>query len=667
MTADEPSDPARTTLAGTALALLALALSLATLRLWSTLPADGWIAAFGAPETAVEITVHFALLPRIAVALLGGAALGLSGAIFQHVLRNPLAEPTLLGVSAGAQLSLSAATLFAPWLLEQGQDLITIGGAACATAIVFAIAYARSLAPITLVMAGLLVNLLCSSLNAILGVLHWQNLAGVFMWSSGSLVQGDWRIAQHLLPRLAVPALLLCLLARPLSVMSLGDQAAGSLGLPVRSLRLMALALAVTLAGFVVSATGIISFVGLVAPAFARLCGARRISDQLLWAPIIGAALLLLADQAVQWLGLIMPEVPTGIATALIGAPCLLWMLARLRSSNSAARGDEPALSRRVQRPWPAIIVAAALLMIAVGVALGVGRAPTGRLIVSWNDAQNLMQWRWPRVLAALSAGVMLALSGTIMQRMTHNEMASPDVLGLSSGASLCVIAVFITCPGAPREAHVAAAAVGAFVTLAAIIALGRHANFAPERLLLTGVAVGTIFSAFISFLLVSGDPRLGSLLTWMAGSTYRATGEEALIASVIALVSLAVAPFTARWLAILPLGEQLSSSIGVNLAWSRLVLVLVIAVLAGAATLVVGPLSFVGLLAPHVARLVGFQRPVEHMISAAIGGAFVMVVADWLGRNVLFPYQIPAGLLAAIVGGPYFAWTLGRQVRRNF
>lgn len=110
-----------------------------------------------------------------------------------------------------------------------------------------------------------------------------------------------------------------------------------------------------------------------------------------------------------------------------------------------------------------------------------------------------------------------------------------------------------------------------------------------------------------------------------------------------------------ARWLEILPLGEASSRAVGVGLTASRFRLLLVTAMLTGAATLIVGPLSFVGLMAPHMARMTGLQRPMPQLCGAAIIGALIMLLADWLGRNLLFPYQVPAGLLATFIGGPYF------------
>ena len=128
-------------------------------------------------------------------------------------------------------------------------------------------------------------------------------------------------------------------------------------------------------------------------------------------------------------------------------------------------------------------------------------------------------------------------------------------------------------------------------------------------------------------------------------------------IAAVLALVTL---PFT-RWLDILPLGAATAKALGVTLNRARLALLLLVALLTACATLVVGPLSFIGLLAPHMARLVGFSRAGQHLLGAALIGMLLMVLADWVGRQIIFPYEIPAGLVASLIGGAYFMWGLRR------
>lgn len=648
-----------------ALALAAAALSAGGLH-ERLPPASWWSAALGADGSdAAAWVVHYGMLPRIAVSILAGAMLALAATIFQQVLRNPLAEPATLGVSAGASLGVTLAALWLPDLPGLGREGAAFAGAGLATLAVFGLAWGKGLAPLALILAGLIVGLCLGTISAMAALLHHQELQSVFLWNSGMLRQSDWSAAGSLLPRFVVGLALALLLARPLVLLGLDEESGRSLGLRPRGARLAAPVLAVALAACVVSAVGMIAFVGLAAPAIARLAGARTIRDQLLGAPLVGGALLWLADQCVQNLPFAQ-ELPTGVGTAMLGAPLLLWLLPRLKGGAAPPMPGAAVAAARARRPWVLVLAGLVLLAALLVPALYLGRGPDGWAWLSGEEAWRLLRWRWPRTGAAAAAGAMLAMAGTLMQRLTANPMASPEVLGISSGAAGGVIALAFLVVAPDTSAQVAAAAIGALAALVAMLGVGRRAAFAPERMLLAGIAVSTAFGALVAILMASGDPRMGMLLSWMAGSTYRVGAPEALVALALAAALLPLMPLFTRWLEILPLGEASSRALGIGLGASRFRLLLAAALLTGAATLIVGPLSFVGLMAPHMARMMGLQRPMPQLYGAAVLGALVMIVADWLGRNLLFPYQIPAGLLATLVGAPYFMWQMGRGGRRH-
>lgn len=645
------------------LTLAAAALSLR--GLYVRIPPDQWWSALlGADGSDVAVwVVHYSTLPRMAVSILAGAMLALAATIFQQVLRNPLAEPTTLGVSAGASLAVTLSTLWLPDLFGLGREGMALAGASMATIAVFGLAWGRGLSPLSLILAGLIVGLYLGAVSAVIALFNNQVLQSVFLWSSGTLRQNDWSAVIYLLPRFVVGLGLAFLIARPLAILSLDDESGKNLGLSLRHMRLVALAVAVSLSAFVVSAVGMIGFVGLAAPAIARLSGARTVRQQLAWAPLIGGSLLWLTDQFVQ----ILPfkqELPTGVGTAVLGAPILIWMLPRLKAATLPPKANSAEIASRTSRPWTLVLIGLAVLIAVIVPVLHFGQGPYGWTWLSSGEAQRLLHWRWPRTTAALAAGAMLAIAGTMMQRLTANPMASPEVLGISSGAATGVILLAFLVPAPDKVMQVGAAAVGALLSLVAMLAVGRKASFSPERMLLVGIAIGTAFGALVAILMASGDPRMGMLLSWMAGSTYQVTAPDAVLAMAIAAALLPLMPLFTRWLEILPLGEASSRSIGVGLTSSRFRLLLVTAVLTGAATLIVGPLSFVGLMAPHIARMMGLQRPMPQLCGAAVLGALIMLAADWLGRNLLFPYQIPAGLLATFIGGPYFMWLMARSAR---
>ncbi|MCW2483854.1 iron chelate uptake ABC transporter family permease subunit, partial [Candidatus Symbiopectobacterium sp. NZEC135] len=186
--------------------------------------------------------------------------------------------------------------------------------------------------------------------------------------------------------------------------------------------------------------------------------------------------------------------------------------------------------------------------------------------------------------------------------------------------------------------------------------------GYSSSRLLLVGIALSTVFSTLLTFILASGDPRTGSLLAWLAGSTYKVSPQQAYISALIALVLLSATPLIRRWIAIMPLGASVAQSVGVALRPARMLILLLAAGLVATATLVIGPLSFVGLMAPHLARFLGFRRALQQIVIASLLGGMLMLIADWLGRVLIFPYQIPAGLLATFIGAPYFILLLRRQ-----
>ncbi|WP_175907578.1 Fe(3+)-hydroxamate ABC transporter permease FhuB [Burkholderia seminalis] len=650
----------------TALALtFAIALSLASLS--ALLPPELWWRALWSPDLhdLPQIVVHDSWLPRLLVSWLSGAVLGLAGTIFQQVLRNPLAEPMTLGVSAGAQLALTVATLWAPVLLG-GSQWIAFGGALLAALIVFGLSWRSGFAPAGVAVAGLVVTLYCGSIGVALQLFYAPYLRGLFIWGGGSLVQQDWSNVTLLASRLAIGGLFAFLLLKPMTLFGLDDANARSLGLPLQRMRLAALALAVALSAAVVGAVGVIGFVGLAAPALARMSGARRLSQRLLGAPLYGALLLWLADQAVQRLSGAMGDLlPTGAATALFGAPLMLLLLTRLqRATRLPARGaevdrvhvvDAGTLRRRA--------LGLALLTIAAGaLALDVGRGAHGWHVGTLTELSSLVVWRVPRAVAAAAAGAMLAIAGTLMQRLTGNPLASPDVLGISGGAALGLVALVIAGLDTGHAARIAATSAGALIVLLSILWFSRRSRFAPDRVLLAGIAIGALFQAVVAVAIAGGGERAATLLQWLAGSTYTITPGDALRAVVFAVALCALAPLCNRWLQILPLGDASARALGVATRGARFALLMLIALLTAAATLVVGPLSFVGLTAPHFARLLGARRPGQQMLLAALIGVPTVVVADWLGRVLLMPRELPAGLVATLIGAPYLMWLLSRR-----
>ncbi|BBQ85437.1 MULTISPECIES: Fe(3+)-hydroxamate ABC transporter permease FhuB [Enterobacteriaceae] len=647
------------------LALFILALALTWFNFNLALPNALWFQAMRQPDINAidQMLFHYSLLPRLAISLLVGAGLGLVGVLFQQVLRNPLAEPTTLGVATGAQLGMTITTLWAiPGVLTS--QFAALAGACIVGALVFGVAWGKRLSPVTLILAGLVVSLYCGAINQLMVIFHHDQLQSMFLWSTGTLTQTDWSVVQRLWPQLLGGVMLTLLLLRPLTLMGLDDGVARNLGLALSLARLGALTLAIVISAFLVNAVGIIGFIGLFAPLLAKMLGARRLLSRLMLAPLIGALILWLSDQLILWLTRVWMEVSTGSVTALIGAPLLLWLLPRLRSMSAPSMNASDSVANERQNVQWFALGGLVILLAAMFVALSLGRDAHSWHWASGTLLDELAQWRWPRIASALIAGVMLAVAGCIIQRLTGNPMASPEVLGISSGAAFGVVLMLFVVPGNAFGWLLPAGSLGAAVTLLIILIAAGRGGFSPHRMLLAGMALSTAFTMLLMMLQASGDPRMAQILTWISGSTYNATGEQVVQSAIAMVILLLLVPLCRRWLTILPLGGETARSIGMALSPARIGLLLLAACLTAAATLTIGPLSFVGLMAPHIARMMGFRRTMPHIVISALIGGLMLVFADWCGRMLMFPYQVPAGLLSTFIGAPYFIYLLRKQSR---
>ncbi|PZM16294.1 Fe(3+)-hydroxamate ABC transporter permease FhuB [Rhizobium tubonense] len=618
-----------------------------------------------AEDTAVldGILLWHSMLPRAAIALVAGAALGLSGALLQRVLRNPIADASTLGIAAGAQLAMTLAIGFFPLLLGLSRELVAFAGGLAAVALVLALSWRRALDPVTVALCGMVVTLIASALSVAIVLARGEYAMSIYIWGAGALNQQSWDGVLALTPRLAVGFLAAALLLRPLAVMGLDDGSARSLGLSLHATRFAILALAVWLSASVTAEVGIIGFLGFAAPTIARFTGARRTGQVLLAAPFVGAGLLFLTDCVVQLLSTGFSDLaPTGAATALLGGPLLLLLVPKLHSVNAARLQAIPRPRKSLQAPDRAL----ALLLIGVTIViifvLSVGRVHDGWQLAVGGTFADLMPFRAPRTAVAATSGAMLAAAGFIMQRLTGSPLASPEVLGISAGGGAGLTAALFMFAFPSPAVMLAAIAFGALLSLLVILSISARSNFGPERLLLAGVAVGALSMAIVTAVIARGDMRGYLLLSWLSGSTDRAGPFEAWIGVLSALVLIAPLPFLARWFTILPMGMGTTRSVGLSAPGSRLVLAVLAALLTAIPSFLVGPLSLTGLVAPHLARLIGFHRVGHQLAATLLLGAGTLVAADWLSRMVIYPYQVPVGLFAALIGGPYLIWLLTRR-----
>lgn len=643
------------------LTLLAL-LPLALLHLWlaaDLAPFELWTMLASAEHSFEFLQLQLSALPRLSMALLTGAALGLSGSLLQQITQNRLVSPMTIGASSGAWLGLVLATLLVPTFAASHGHWAALLGALVAVGLVLLIAGRSGIGGLPLVLGGMAMNLLLGALAAGLVLINNQYTQGLFVWGAGDLAQIDWHWVQWLWPKLLLAVPVLILAPRPLSLLQLGGDAAQGRGLALWPVMLVLFLAALWLCSVSITAVGLIGFIGLLTPNLAKMLGARTARDELFYSALLGALLLLGTDALALLANRLSGQlVPSGAAAALIGAPVLLW-LARRHLAAEDPRGLQ--LPRGAERfGWRSALWVALLAVLALTVALGLARGVDGWHL-QWPSA---LVWslRWPRVLTAASAGAGLAISGLLLQRLLRNPLASPDILGLSAGATLAVMLALIIFGGALLGAVAPLAAfVGSLAVLAVLMLLGRRHHYSPALMALLGISLGALLNAALQFVLAKGTGDSFALLGWLAGSTYRATPAQALWLTVGVLLFGALAVLFQRGLTLIGIGDGVAASRGLNVPRLRLVLLVLVALLCALVTSLLGPVAFLGLLAPHIAVMLGAHRVLPQLLLAASLGAVLMLLADWVGRTLIFPLQIPVGIVASVLCGSYFVYLLIR------
>ncbi len=271
---------------------------------------------------------------------------------------------------------------------------------------------------------------------------------------------------------------------------------------------------------------------------------------------------------------------------------------------------------------------------------------------------------RLPRVLLAAMVGASLGVAGLILQGLVRNPLASPDVIGITGGATVAAV-LFLTLGGATLlgEAWLPVVAMaGAALIASGIVALAWHRGVAPGRLVLIGVGIAAGLGAVTTLMIVlSPDTTAMRAYVWLTGSLYAAQWHEVLGMLPWVAVCLPLALAQARHLDVLALGDELATGLGSAVQGSRVVLLLIGVALAGSAVAFAGGVSFIGLIAPHIARRL-VERGFTGLVPVtALIGAMILLYADLLGRVGFIPRDLPAGIFVAAIGAPFFVYLLSR------
>lgn len=272
---------------------------------------------------------------------------------------------------------------------------------------------------------------------------------------------------------------------------------------------------------------------------------------------------------------------------------------------------------------------------------------------------------RVPRALIAVAVGAALAMAGGLMQGLTRNPLASPGILGVNAGAALAVVGAIYLIPGVPTSAHPWFAFAGAGVTAATVYALGTfgHGGAANVMLVIAGAAVTALLASLTTAILIFDQGTLDRIRFWLAGSVAGGDFETLRRVAPYLIAGVVLALMIAPSMSVLSLGEDVATSLGQRIVFVRLLTALAVILLAGSAVAIAGPIGFVGLVIPHIARsLVGSDYRWILPYAAVLGG-LLMLGADVGARLVIRPAEMPVGIMTALVGGPFFVY-LARRLR---
>ncbi|MFE4239576.1 FecCD family ABC transporter permease [Peribacillus butanolivorans] len=275
------------------------------------------------------------------------------------------------------------------------------------------------------------------------------------------------------------------------------------------------------------------------------------------------------------------------------------------------------------------------------------------------NEHIVIQSVRFPRALIASAVGASLAISGVLMQTLTKNPLASPDIFGVNAGAGLAVVTGVTIFGISNLQVFTWLSFIGAAIAAVSIYMIGSmgRGGLTPMKLTLAGAAMTAMVSSLTQGLLVSNEALLEQVLFWLAGSVSGRSLDNLTAVFPYLAVGWVLALITSGKMNVLSMGEDVAKGLGLNIVFLKIVLGLVVILLAGGSVAVAGPIGFIGIVVPHLTR---FIVGIDHrwlIPFAGLLGAVLLLAADILSRYILMPQEVPVGVMTAIIGTPFFIY----------
>ncbi len=275
-----------------------------------------------------------------------------------------------------------------------------------------------------------------------------------------------------------------------------------------------------------------------------------------------------------------------------------------------------------------------------------------------------LNNYRIPRIIIAIIVGAGLATAGAILQGILRNPLASPDVIGVTKGAGLAAVIIIVLFPTSPIIFLPLSAFIGAAIIAAILMLFVYKKGAQPNTLALVGIALGAICQAGIEYLMIKFPDDVSMTLLWLTGSLW-ARGWDQVYLLLPCLILIPILFGLTAKLDILSLGDDIVTGLGERSKFLRYILLSVSVILIGVCVATVGSIGFIGLIAPHIARRIVGSKFNVLLPASALFGAILLLVADSLGRGLFPPIEIPAGIITAVIGAPYFLYLLRAERKK--
>lgn len=604
----------------------------------------------GHTPTLPEALVQNLRLPRSLVAVLIGASLALAGTLLQTLTHNPMASPSLLGINSGAALAMALTSALSPTPIA-GYSLSFIaacgGGVSWLLVMTAGGGFRHTHDRNKLILAGIALSAFCMGLTRITLLLAEDHAYGIFYWLAGGVSHARWQDVWQLLPVVVTAVPVVLLLANQLNLLNLSDSTAHTLGVNLTRLRLVINMLVLLLVGACVSVAGPVAFIGLLVPHLARFWAGFDQRNVLPVSMLLGGH----ADAAGR-----CTRTRTGLPR-------------RSARRRSAGADWQPLLCLACEEARMKIALVIFITLALAGCALlslhmGVIPVPWRALLTDWQAGREhyyvLMEYRLPRLLLALFVGAALAVAGVLIQGIVRNPLASPDILGVNHAASLASVGALLLMPSLPVMVLPLLAFAGGMAGLILLKMLAK--THQPMKLALTGVALSACWASLTDYLMLSRPQDVNNALLWLTGSLWGRDWSFVKIAIPLMILFLPLSLSFCRDLDLLALGDARATTLGVSVPHTRFWALLLAVAMTSTGVAACGPISFIGLVVPHMMRSITGGRHRRLLPVSALTGALLLVVADLLARIIHPPLELPVGVLTAIIGAPWFVWLLVRM-----